>query len=261
MELRMDGRVALVTGGSMGLGRAMALAFAGAGASVAILARRAAVLDEAKAEIAKTGARVERYVCDVRSAEQIERTFQAVTADFGRIDVLVNNAGESRVGAFETLSDETWQSDFDLKVFAAIRFMRLALPGMRERRWGRIINVLNTGAKAPRGGSAPTAVSRAAGLALTKIVAHEAAPHNVLVNALLTGAVISDQWRRWHERDAPDMKFDDFVARRVKSLNVPLGRAGQAGEFAALALFLASDAGSFISGTAINVDGGASPVR
>ncbi len=261
MQVRMDGRTALVTGGSLGLGRAMARRFVEAGASVAIVARRPEVLEEAKREIAEAGpGRVEAYPCDVSDAAAVQSMFQSVERDFGRVDILVNNAGTSRTGRFEEITDEIWQADFDLKLFAAIRLCRLALPGMKARRWGRIINVLNIGAKAPSAGSAPTSVTRAAGMALTKVLAGEGAPHNVLVNALCTGYIVSDQWVRRHAREAADQPFETFLEERAKRLAVPLGRFGSAEEFANLACFLASDAGSYITGTAINVDGGRSPV-
>ena len=260
MQARMDGRSALITGSSLGLGKAMALKFAEAGAEVAIVARRADVLEQALAEImAVTDRPVRTYIADVADAAQVQRLFDAVVADFGKLDVLVNNAGRSATGKFEDITDADWQADIDLKLFAAIRLARLAFPGMKERRWGRIINVLNVGAKTPGAGSAPTSVSRAAGMALTKVLAGEGAPHNVLVNALCTGYIESDQWVRRHQETAPDMTFEDFLAERTKALGIPIGRFGKAEEFANLACFLASDAGSYISGTAINVDGARSP--
>jgi NAD(P)-dependent dehydrogenase (short-subunit alcohol dehydrogenase family) len=129
---------------------------------------------------------------------------------------------------------------------------------MKERRFGRIINILSINAKAPRGGSAPTTVSRAAGLALTKVLAHELAPYNILVNALCVGAIKSTQWERRHQREAPELSYDAFLADAAKA--IPLGRVGEAEEFANVACFLASDAASYVTGTAINVDGGLSPV-
>ena len=260
MECRMDGRVALITGGSRGLGRAMASRFAAAGGRVAIVARRPDVLEETRAEIAAaSGQHIGAYAYDVSASAAPEAAFAAVIADFGRVDILVNNAGASRTGPFETITDAVWQEDLDLKLFAAIRLIRLALPGMRERRWGRIINILNTGAKAPRPGGAPTVVSRAAGMALTKALAGEVAPHNILVNALCTGKIHSDQVIKRHQRNAPDQSFEDYVAT-VEAEDIPLGRMGTAEEYANMACFLASDAGSFIAGTAINVDGGLCPV-
>jgi 3-oxoacyl-[acyl-carrier protein] reductase len=125
--------------------------------------------------------------------------------------VLVNNAGTARTMAFEDISDEAWQEDLDLKLFAAIRFSRLVWVGMKERKWGRIINVLNTYAKAPTGKSAPTSVSRAAGMALTKVMANEGGEHNILVNALLVGLIMSDQWVKRHAAQAPNTDFDEFT--------------------------------------------------
>ena len=259
MQISMDGRVALITGGSKGIGLAVARAFAAAGASVAILARGAEALEAAQGALAPDGGvRVRTYRCDVAKADAIRTTFDEVVRDFGRVDILVNNAGTSRTAAFESITDEVWQEDLDLKLFAAIRLSRIAWPGMKERRWGRIINVLNTFAKAPRGGSAPTSVSRAAGMALTKVMAGEGAEHNILVNAMLVGLIDSDQWVRRHAATAPGTAYEDFT--RALAKDVPLGRVGRAEEFANLACFLASDAGSYITGTAINVDGGRSPV-
>ena len=261
MELRMDGRAALITGGSMGLGKAMAKRFAECGADVAIVARRQEPLDAAKAEIeAHAGGRkIVALACDVRDAAQVKTTFDAAAKALGKIDILVNNAGTSQTGKFEEITDEVWQADFDLKLFAAIRLIRLAFPGMRERRWGRVINVLNVGAKAPGGGSAPTSVTRAAGMAMTKVLSFEGAPHNILVNALCTGYIDSDQWARRHANESPDMPYEEFIANFAKKMAVPLGRLGKSEEFANMACFLASDAGSYITGTAINVDGGRSP--
>jgi 3-oxoacyl-[acyl-carrier protein] reductase len=176
---------------------------------------------------------------------------------FGKIDIIVNNAGESRAEPFEQLTDEILQVDLDQKLFAAIRLTRLVWPQMKERRWGRIINVLNIGAKAARPASMPTSLSRAAGMALTKVLAGEGAPFNVLVNALLVGFIESDQWVR--RAASLGIDYQTFLHERAGK-EVPLGRAGKAEEFASLACFLASDAGSYVTGTAINVDGGRSHV-
>ena len=168
MNIRMDGRVALITGGSLGLGKAMAEAFAAAGASVAIVARRHEVLAEAKSAIeavADGGAKVCTVAADIRTDAECQRVIAEAEAALGPIDVLVNNAGTSRRGPFLEIDDAAWQDDLDLKLFAAIRLSRLVIPGMRARRWGRIINVLNVGAKMPGAEGAPTAVSRAAGMA------------------------------------------------------------------------------------------------
>lgn len=259
----MDGRVAVITGASTGLGLATAKEFAASGASVAMLARRADVLATARAEVTEAAgrpaAKIETYPCDVSQAQPVTETFKQVEADFGRVDILVNNAGISHAKPFETVTDEDWQADLDLKLFAAIRTIRAVLPGMREREWGRIVNVLNIGSKAPGANSVPTSVSRAAGLALTKALSQENAPHGVLVNAMLVGLIDSDQWRRRHQKAGDGRTYEEFLAGLAQG-RVPLGRIGKAEEFARMACFLCSDAGSFITGVGINIDGGASPV-
>ena len=259
MDIRLDGRSAIITGASKGLGLAMAKEFAASGANVAILARTADTLAAAKA-IASDGAsgRVETFQCDVSKAEDINRTVPAVMKAFGKVDILINNAGTSRAMPSSQITDEIWQEDLDLKLFAAVRLTRLVWPGMQERKWGRIINVLNLGAKAPRAGGAPTAVSRAAGMALMKILSNEGAPHGILVNGMLVGLIDSDQHVRRHASAGSNVSYEEFTAKMAA--NIPLGRIGKAEEFAAMACFLCSDRAGFTTGTAINMDGGASPV-
>ncbi len=259
MEIRLAGRTALITGGSKGLGLATAIKFAEAGAHVAILARNAESLDAAKALIDRTGeTAAAAFPCDVTDPAAIERGYEAAMSAFGKIDILVNNAGTSQTGKFEEITDAIWQADLDLKLFAAIRFARLVLPQMKARRWGRIVNVLATAAKAPRAMSAPTSVSRAAGMALTKVLAGECAADNVLVNAVLVGRIVSDQIARRHRAAGTNVPLAAFV--REQGSGIPLGRMGEAEEFANLACFLASDAASYVTGTAINIDGGLSPI-
>ena len=251
MQITMKDRVAVVTGGSKGIGIAVARRFAESGAKVAILARGAAELKAAREQLARDGLHVHDYVCDVSKVLDISTTYERIVKDHGKVDILVNNAAIIR-------DEMIWQEDLDLKLFAAIRLSRLVWPGMKQRKWGRIINVLNIGAKAPAAASTPTSVSRAAGMALTKAMSNEGAAHNILVNAMLVGLIVSDQWVRRHSQKAPDTDFDAFTRDLAKG--VPLGRMGTAEEFANLACFLASDQGSYITGTAINVDGGRSPV-
>ncbi|MEQ8817462.1 MAG: SDR family oxidoreductase [Thalassobaculum sp.] len=262
MQVRLDGRTALITGGSLGVGRAIATRFVEAGARVVIAARRAEVLEGARAEIAAVaGTAPFAVAADVADAAGCVRLVREAEAAAGPIDILVNNAGTSKRSRFLDIDDATWQADLDLKLFGAIRLARLLAPGMIERRWGRIINVLNTGAKAPPAEGAPTAVSRAAGMALTKVLAGELAPHNVLVNALLVGRIKSDQWVRRHAAAAAEgsnATLDDYYAEMGKA--IPMRRVGEAEEFSAVACLLASDLGGYVTGTAINVDGGACPV-
>ena len=258
MDVRLDGRTALVTGGSKGLGFAMAQEFASSGAEVALVARTEADLLSAVEQIeARTGMKVKGFACDVSNAAQISATFSAIESEFGKVDILINNAGYAKAGTFESITDDEWQYDFDLKLMAAVRFSRLVFPGMKTRRWGRIINMLNTMAKTPMAKSAPTSVTRAAGMALTKVLAGEGAPYNILVNGFNIGRIKSDQIQRAYERSGSNASFDEFVAEAGKS--VPLGRFGEAEECAALACLLCSDACGYVTGTSINVDGNLSP--
>jgi 3-oxoacyl-[acyl-carrier protein] reductase len=259
MDIRLDGRSAIITGGSKGLGLAIAKEMSASGADVAIFARDKASLDEAKAEIQKGAkAKVAAISCDVSKAAPIKAAYDQVMQEFGKVDILVNNAGQSQAGPILDVTDEMWQADFDLKVFAAIRLVRLCMPQMKDRKWGRIINVLNIGAKAPGPRSVPTSVSRAAGLAITKVLAHEGAPHNVLANALHVGVIVSDQIVRRHKREGTNVSLEDFIKKAGEP--VPLGRMGKAEEFAAVATFLASEQAGYVTGTSINVDGGRSPI-
>jgi len=260
MDIRITGRGALVTGGSKGLGLAIAKAFVEAGGNVAIVARGADSLAAAEATLkaAAPKAKIVAISADISTAEGCEATFKAAEQALGKVDILVNNAGTSQRGPFLEVSDALWQNDLDLKLFAAIRLGRLVWPGMASRKWGRIINVLNTGAKAPPAEGAPTAVSRAAGMALTKVQANEGAKHGILVNAMLVGLIDSDQHRRRWEASKVNESYEEWLAKLGAGL--PLGRYGKAEEFAALALFLCSEQGGYIAGTAINVDGGRSPV-
>ena len=258
MEVKLGGRVAMITGGSKGLGLAIATRMASSGADVVMLARRPEVLAEAKGIVqASAKGRVHVIACDVSKADAIVKA-HAEAEVFGHVDILVNNAGTSQTGAFPTITDEIWQADLDLKLFAAIRLSRLVWPQMVERRWGRIINVLNIGAKAPKAGMAPTAVSRAAGMALTKILAGEGAPYNILVNSLHVGLIDSDQWVRRHAAGQMNEPYTAFLEGMAR--DIPMGRVGTAEEFANVACFLASDLAGYVTGTAINVDGNLSPV-
>ncbi len=258
MEVRMDGRVALITGGSLGLGYAMAEKFVESGADVALIARRQDALDTAVSTLQSgVKTRIIGISCDVSKASEIEDMFQKVLSKLGRVDILINNAGHAKAGEFESISDEEWQYDFDLKLMAAVRLSRLVFPGMKERNWGRIINMLNTMAKTPSAGSAPTSVTRAAGMALTKVLAGEGAPYNILVNGFNIGRIKSDQIQRAYDATNKELSFEDFVARAGK--NIPIGRFGEAEECANLACLLCSDAGGYVTGTSINVDGGLSP--
>lgn len=260
MLVNLEGRVALVTGGSQGLGKSTASRLAQSGADIVLWARNPAGLETAAQEIssAAPGRRIWTVPCDVMDPEQLEAAWRRTCEQCGSVDIVVNNAGTSQRAPIADIELNALRSDMDLKVAAALRIVQLALPHMREQRWGRVINVVSVAGKAPSAGGAPTALARAAGLALTKIMAAELAPHGILVNALCVGLILSEQWKRFHANDRPEASFDEYVAGRAKV--VPLGRIGTSEEFANVACFLASDLASYVTGTAINVDGGLCPV-
>jgi len=256
MDLQLKGKVAIITGGSQGIGRASALRLAAEGASVVIAARGRELLDQVAAEIRAGGGSVAAVQADVSRAEDCARLVAEAVKAFGRLDILVNNAGTSATGEFESVTDEIWQADFELKLFAAIRLARLAIPHMKQQGGGRIVNITNIGAKQPRAKSMPTTVTRAAGLAFTKALSKEFAPQRILVNTVCIGLIRAGQ----HERKAAKtgMPVEQYYADRAK--DIPLARVGRAEEVADAIAFLASEAASYITGTSINLDGGASSV-
>jgi len=256
VELGLTGKVVAITGGSEGIGRATALRFAAEGAKVAICARRAEVLNAFAEELKKSGADVLAVVADAAKAGDAERFIEETVKRFGRIDVVVNNAGGTGQSPFDTVDDKAWQSDLDVKVFAHIRTARAAVPQMKKQGGGRIISLNMVGAKQPFEGSFPTTISRAAGLALTKALSKELAPHNILVNAVAVGKIKSKQQERRASRSG--ISVDEHYAKTGKT--VPLGRMGEGGEVANVIAFLASDAASYVTGCCINVDGGLSGV-
>jgi 3-oxoacyl-[acyl-carrier protein] reductase len=255
LELGLKGKVAIVTGGSEGLGKAAVERFARSGARVVACARRKDVLERAVEDIRKaTRAEIVPVAADVSQAAGCEAVVAATVRQFSTVDILLNNAGTSAGASFEQVSDEAWQADLDLKLMAAVRMSRLVIPHMKRHGGGRIINVVNTGGKAPRAQGLPTSVSRAAGINLTKSLANEYAGDRILVNAICIGLVKSAQMAK----RAKDGDLDAYYREIGK--RVPLGRVAEASEFADLVAFLASDRAAFITGTAINFDGGISPV-
>ncbi len=256
MDLELKDKVAIVTGGSQGIGKAAALRLAAEGASVVIAARGRELLDKVALEIRAAGGRVAAVQADVSRAEDCARLVAEAVKAFGRLDILVNNAGTSATGEFESVTDDIWQADFELKLFAAIRLARLAIPHMKRQGGGRIVNITNIGAKQPRAKSMPTTVTRAAGLAFTKALSKEFAPHQILVNTVCIGLVRAGQ----HERKAAKagIAVEQLYADMAK--DIPLGRVGRAEEVANAIAFLASEAASYITGTSINLDGGTSAV-
>ncbi len=256
MDLGLKGKVAVVTGGTQGIGKATALRLALEGAHVVICARGAELLDSTAAEIRRAGGSVHAVSADVSKLEDCQRIIEETSRVFGGVDILVNNAGTSQTGEFESVTDAVWAGDLELKLFAAIRLIRLALPLMKARGGGRIINVTNIGAKQPAARTMPTTVSRAAGQAMSKAMSKEFAPHNILVNTVCIGLIRAGQ----HEKRALKQGVDIESLYQDMARSVPLGRVGRAEEAANVISFLASEAASFVTGSSINLDGGASAV-
>jgi NAD(P)-dependent dehydrogenase (short-subunit alcohol dehydrogenase family) len=253
LELGLNGKVAIITGGSEGLGRASAERLAAEGARVAIAARRKDVLERAVEEIrAATGGEVLARAADVTAARDCEALVQAVIEKWGRVDILLNNAGTSAAAGFAEVSDEAWQADWDLKVMAAVRMIRLVVPVMQRQRDGRIVNITTVNGKAPKARALPTSVTRAAGINLTKSLANEYAAHNIRVNTICIGLVRTAQIDRLAGGSDLEAHYAALAGQRV-----PLGRVAKASEFADLLAFLVSERASYITGASINFDGGA----
>lgn len=259
MELGLRGKVAIITGGSEGIGRATAELLAREGARVAISARRAEVLDAAANDIAKaTGGEIIALPGDVTVPEDIGGLVSAVVARLGPPTILVNNAGQSAGGAFESVTEEGWAADLDLKLMAAVRASRLVIPHMRAAGGGAIVNVTAIQGKTPGASSMPTSISRAAGLALTKAMSKDLAADGIRVNSVCIGLIKSGQISRAASRRFPDGGIEEAYAKMAAGAAVPLGRIGEAEEAANVIGFLVSGAASYITGVAINIDGGMS---
>jgi len=256
MQLSLKGKVAVVTGGSEGIGRATAMRLAELGASVAICARRAGVLEKTAADIEKLGAKVLAVTADATKPDDIARFIEQTVQRFGRIDILVNNAGATGQSAFDAVDDAAWQQDLEIKVMAHVRTTRAVIPHMKQQGGGRIINLNMVAAKQPDAAQFPTTVSRAAGLALAKGLSKELAAFNILVNVVAVGKIKSMQQERRAAKIG--ISVEEHYAKTGKT--IPLGRVGEAEEVANVIAFLASDAASYVTGTCINVDGGLSGV-
>jgi NAD(P)-dependent dehydrogenase (short-subunit alcohol dehydrogenase family) len=261
MDLGLAGKVAIVTGGSEGIGKATVRSLAREGARVVACARREDVLRAAADEIAEdTGGEVVPLAADVRRPEDVTQVVGQSVERFGRLDILVNNAGTSRALPFESATDEVWQEDLDLKVFGAIRMIRAALPHLRAAGGGSIVNLLNIGAKQPGPRSLPTTASRGAGLAITKALSKELAADHIRVNAVLIGLVKAGQHETNWRAQGSQGTLEEYYQRMAQRGPIPLGRVAESGEAGDLIAFLSSPRAAYITGVAVNFDGGTSAV-
>ncbi len=242
MKLDLSGKVALVTGGTRGIGHDICRAFAGAGAHVALCAR-----DGAKArQVAEAlGGRARGYACDVGIAAQVEALADAVDKDFGQIDILVNNAGFTKDNLLFRLTEADWDTVLDTNLKGAFLTTKYAARGMIKRRWGRVINITSVVGLNGNKGQSNYSASKSGMIGFTKSVAKELASRNVLVNAVAPGYIDTELTRGISEE-----------AKKYLQDNIPLGRLGQGTDVASAVLFLASDFASYITGQVLVVDGG-----
>jgi 3-oxoacyl-[acyl-carrier protein] reductase len=251
VELGLEGKRVLVTGGSKGLGYAIAAELIREGARVAICARNEEEVLAAGRELGAAHAQV----ADVTDPEQVQELVARSAQALGGLDALVNNAGRAHPGGFEALSDEDWVADLDVKLFSLIRCSREVLPHLRSAGGGRIVNIGAVYGRYPDPAFFGTSVNRAAGNSFTKTLALELAKDGILVNGVNVGYVVTPQWDNIRRRRAPDLPADEFFAQLAAS-EVPLGRFGTPEEVSGIVAFLLGDRAGYITGASIDVAGG-----
>jgi NAD(P)-dependent dehydrogenase (short-subunit alcohol dehydrogenase family) len=261
MDLGLAGRRAIVTGGSKGIGKAIAAELLAEGATVAICSRHAGELDTAAAELVKqipdgSAGSVHARPCDVTDAGQVTEFVEAAAAAMGGgLDILVNNAGGARPGQFATLTDDDWHTDIDTKLLSQIRCTRAALPHLRRSTAPRIININAVYGRYPDPAFLASSVNRASCLNLAKALAIELGREGILVNSVNIGFVTTPQWENIRRRRAPGLPAEEFYAE-LAAAEVPLGRFGRVDVVAGLVAVLASDRASYITGASVDVAGG-----
>jgi len=257
MHLGLDGKIALVAASSTGLGRAVAEELAAEGASLVLCARKEEALNHARDEITKnTGAPTIAVVADLTRSEAAARVVQSALKEFGRIDILVTNNGGPPTGQFETLTQEQWEAATRLTLYSVLELTRQVLPGMKERSWGRILNVTSIAVKQPVENLMLSNSLRAAVTGFARTLANEVAAFGITVNNIMPGYTRTERLE-----DLAKMLADKEGITRAESASrwnseIPMRRLGEPREFAALAAFLVSERASYITGQSIAVDGG-----
>jgi 3-oxoacyl-[acyl-carrier protein] reductase len=257
MDYGIQGRAALVTAASKGLGKACAMGLAREGAKVAICARGEETLEQAAREImATTGAEVFWRPADMSRAEDIQALIDAARSHFGRLDILVTNAGGPPPGHFMDFSDDDWLAALNLNLMSTIRLIRGVIPQMQAQQWGRIVNITSVTVKQPLETLILSNVSRAGVVTLSKTLSNQLAKDNVLINTVCPGVIRTDRVNQvvGNLADSQGISVDEALQNYVKP--VPMGRPGQPSEFAELVTFLCSERCSYITGTATQIDGG-----
>ena len=257
MDLGLKNRVALVAASSQGLGRAVAEELAAEGASLVLCAREPKTLAEVAATIAdRSGAHVLAVPADVTVVDDIKRVVDAGVERFGRIDILVTNAGGPPAGTFEQITREQWEDSMRLTLFSAIEFARQVLPGMKERRWGRILNITSIAVKQPVENLMLSNSLRAGLTGFARTLANEVAAEGITVNNIMPGYTRTERLEDLANMMAEKQGISPAEFRAKWEKEIPMGRLGEPREFAALATFLVSERASYITGTSIQVDGG-----
>ena len=257
MDMGLDGKVALVGGASRGLGRAVAEGLAREGCRVAIAARGREALEAAAQEIGgATGVEVLPVVCDMSLYDDIKRFVAQTVERFGRLDVVVNNAGGPPLGSFEEQSEEAWQKAIDQNFLSVARVVREALPHLRRQGGGRIINLTSVAVKEPIPGLILSNAARLGVVGLAKTLSRELGPDQITVNNVCPGLTLTDRMRDLYggRAEAQGRTLDELLAEEAQ--RIPLGRLAQPEDLAALVVFLASEPARHISGATIQVDGG-----
>jgi 3-oxoacyl-[acyl-carrier protein] reductase len=254
MDLKLTNKVAIVLAASKGLGRAIATALSAEGARVIIGSRDEAELNKTAAEISKkTGNEVITMTVDVSQGDELARFIEQAAAKYGRIDILLNNAGGPPFDKFENIDDTQWQKAFELNLLSFARTSRQVLPYMQKAGGGRIINIISGSVKSVLANSVLSTSMRMGVVGMAKMLADEFGPYNITVNNVAPGLILTDRIKHTLPKDA-----DPEQVMKEKAKAIPLGRIGKPEELAALVAFLASEQAAYISGTTIQVDGGAS---
>lgn len=258
MDLGLQGRVAVVTGGSQGIGREIALLLAAEGADVVIAARRADRLEHTADELRDLGCRAVSVVADVATPEGPAVIAAAALEALGRIDILVNNAGKGHNKAIDALTDEDWYASIDLNLMSAVRLCREVVAQMRERRWGRIVNISTRVAREPDPYFAAYAAAKAGLINFSKNLANAYSSDGVLTNCVVPGLIRSEAIDQAAEKSAAEtgLSVDEVMARTMRKRPIPAGRLGEPSDVAGLVALLCSERGGWITGACFTVDGG-----
>lgn len=257
MDLGIKGKTALVVAASKGMGKASALGLAAEGARVVMCARGEAALKDAAAEVKQeTGAEVLALAADASRAADISKVVAEANRAFGGVDILVANVGGPPPGPFEAMTDEQWKAAFEQVHLSTVRFIREVLPHMKQARWGRILAIQSSSVKQPVDGLVLSNGIRPGIAGLFKTLAGDLAPHGITVNLVLPGRIMTDRFRE-HQTDRATRSGVTLEKQmELSSADIPMGRIGTPDEFAAMVVFLASARASYVTGTAVQVDGG-----